>query len=149
MTQNLYRLWIVLLIVSGGIALWFIGTALVGIWKYTLLTAQAPTQIMNWNVREISSSRFAIEAEYQFKVNALSYRGKTLFESPHFLNQFAAENYLKTLPTKDWKTWYRAKDPMSSSLERIFPQKKCLQALLTLGVFLYFYFARGMLSRNL
>lgn len=147
MNQNLFRLWLVLLMISGAIALWFTASALHGIVKYSLLNAHTLAQVTHWQVRELGSSRFAIEAEYQFQVNETSYRGKTKFEKPQFLNRFAAENHIAALGPTSWKTWYRERNPSRSSLEREFPQKNCLQALLTLGVFAYFFFARSMVSR--
>jgi hypothetical protein len=147
MNQNLYRLWVVLLATSGAIALWFSGLALVGVFRFSLLNDHTSAEITHWQVRELSSSRFAIEADYQFKVKEVTYHGKTKFDKPQFLNRFAAENYIATLGSRSWKTWYRESNPARSSLEREFPKKNCLHALLTIGVFAYFFFARGMVSR--
>jgi hypothetical protein len=147
MTQNLYKLWVVLLIVSVGIALWFSGTALLDLWKFARLNAQAPATVTKWEIRDLSSSRFAVEAEFLYEVNGTLYSGKTVFESHRFLNRFAAENHVKLLQVRSWQTWYRESNPSLSSLEREFPQKQCLQALLTIGVFTYFYFARNLFSR--
>lgn len=149
MNLNLYRLWVVLLAISGAIALWFSALAVMGILKFSLLNAQATAEIMQWKVQEISSSRFAVEADYQFKVEDNVYHGKTKFDHPQFLNRFAAENYIANQDSKSWKTWYRDTNPARSDLEREFPQKSCLQALLTVGVFAYFFFARSMVSRVL
>jgi hypothetical protein len=147
MNQKLYRLWVVLLAVSGAIALWFSGIALSGAWKFSHLNSQTAAEVLSWQVRELGSSRFSIEADYQFHVDGQPFMGKTEFESLQFLNRYAAENYIKNLGAKTWKTWYKDSNPTRSSLEKEFPQKKIVQALLTLGVFVYFYFARGMLSR--
>jgi len=147
MTQNFYKLWLILLVISGAIALWFSGIATGGMWKFFYLNAQSPVKILNWQVQELSSSRFALEAEYQFEINHAVYEGKTIFERPQFLNRFAAENYMKINGSKSWVTWYRSGNPACNSLEKEFPRKQCLQALLTLGVFVYFFFARGMVLR--
>jgi hypothetical protein len=147
MTKNLYHLWWALLLISGGIALWFSGNALLGFWKFIQLDTQTSAQIFQWEIRDLSSSRFAIEASYRYEVQGRTYKGKTMFESPLFLNRYAAENYLKTLEAKGWRTWYKKRSPAFSSLEKEFPQKKCVQALVTVGVFAYFYFARSMFSR--
>lgn len=147
MHQNLYRLWVALLAISGGIALWFLSVALMGVFKFSLLNSHGFAEVTRWQVRELSSSRFAIEADYEFKVKDAVYTGKTKFEKPQFLNRFVAENYIASIGSKPWKVWYRESNPMRSNLEREFPQKDCLQALVTLGVFAYFYFARSLLSR--
>jgi hypothetical protein len=147
MTRNLYRLWVTLLVVSGVIALWFSEIAAVGMWKFFRFNAQVPAKVLNWQVKELSSSRFAVEAEYRFEVNGDSYSGKTIFKNPQFLNRFAAENYMKINGAKSRETWYRPGNPKHNTLEKEFPQKQCLQALLTLGVFIYFFFARSMVLR--
>ncbi len=146
MTQ-IYKLWLVLLVLSGGIALWFSGMALAGAWNFTRLNAQTPATVFKWDIQDLSSSRFAIIGEYQYEVNGAAFTGKTVFESPQFLNRFAAENYVRLIQNEPWQAWYTESKPVFSSLEREFPQKQCLQALLTLGVFVYFYFARSMLSK--
>jgi hypothetical protein len=147
MAQNLHRLWVVLLVISGGIVVWFSSIAAGGMWKYFRLNAQVPVKILKWEVQELSSSRFALEAHYRYDVRDVPYEGKTVFESPQFLNRFAAENYMKIHGSKWWQTWYSASRPGYSSLEKKFPKKECSQALLTLGVFVYFFFTRGMLMR--
>jgi hypothetical protein len=147
MGKNLYRLWVVLLVVTGAIALWFSCSAAVASWKFVRLNAMAPAKVLHWEVKSLSSSRFAIAADYQFEVDGAIWSGKTVFEHPQFLNRYAAENQIRQLKSNSWETWYKKGNPEISSLEREFPQKSCLQALLTLGVFSYFYFARNMLTR--
>ena len=147
--KHLYRLWVTLLVLSGAIALWFSGNALVGVWNYARLNAKTSAEVIHWQVRELSPSHFSLEADYQFTVQGVVYRGKTIFETPRFLNRYAAESYVITLDAKRWRMWYKQSDPTYSSMEREFPKKNCLQALLTVGVFAYFYFARNMLSKLL
>lgn len=147
LSRNFYRLWVVLLVVSGAIALWFVMMAGSSAWKYVRLTAKAPINAVKWQVKEMTSSRYAMEGDYQFEVDGKKYFGKTILEKPQFLNRFAAENYLAIQGSKSWETWYQKSDPKCNSLERNFPKKKCLQALLTLGVFLYFFFAKTLVMK--
>ena len=147
MSRNFYRLWVVLIVISSVIGLWFSGTAAKELWNFFQLNAKTTVKILNWQVREITSSRFAMEAEYQFEIKGETYSGKTIFKKPQFLNRFAAENYMRLHGSKRWETWYRTGNPSCNSLEKQFPQKQCLQALLTLGVFTYFFFVRGMVLR--
>lgn len=147
MTQNFYKLWVVLLLISGGIALWFSGIAAMGFWTFSRLDAKGSAKILHWEIQQASASCFVIVADYCYEVKGKSYVGKTFFESPRFLNRFTAENYVKAIESKRWDAWYSKTSPHFSSLEKEFPQKQCLQALLTVGVFAYFYFSRSMLSR--
>ncbi|MGC2594696.1 MAG: hypothetical protein WA347_00270 [Rhabdochlamydiaceae bacterium] len=145
--RNFYRLWVILLVISGGIALWFSGAAMPGMWKFFRLNAQVSAKVLNWQIQELSSSRFVLKADYQFDASGTTYFSHTIFERPQFLNRFAAENYMRANGSKAWEAWYRMGVPTCSSLEREFPKKQCLQALLTIGVFFYFFFARGMVQR--
>lgn len=147
MSRNLYKVWLTLLLISGGIAAWFSVAAGAKIWKYSRLNATVPATVTQWEIRDLPSSRFAVVADYRFEIEHVAYQGETIFEYPQFLNRFAAENYLKQLRVSDWKAWYRKSSPSLSSLEKELPQKECLQAILTVGVFAYFYFARSMLAR--
>lgn len=147
MAQRLYKFWVVLLALSGGIALWFSAIALSGLWNFTRMNEHSIASVSNWEVLDLPSSRFAIAADYRYEVKGKAYNGKTIFENPRFLNRFAAENYVKMMDAQTWKVWYRKGRPSFSSLEKEFPQKQCLQALLTVGVFAYFYFARSMVSK--
>ncbi len=147
MSQKLYRLWVALLVISGGIALWFASVASIRVVKFSLYNAHSSAEVVKWQVHEVSASRFAVEAEYHFSVKGIAYGGKTKFEKPQFLNRFAAENYIANIGSKSWKMWYRESNPQYSSLEREFPRKHCLQAFLTLGVFVYFFFARTMVTK--
>ncbi len=147
MQKNLYRFWVVLLVASGLIALWFSGSAAANLWKYFRLNVQTSAEVLQWRVQELSSSRFAIQAEYQFKLNGKTYTGETIFENPQFLNSFAAENYMRINGSKNWETWYCSSKPSYNCLEKKFPKKKCLQALLTIGVFFYFFFARSFVTK--
>jgi hypothetical protein len=147
MNQNFYKVWVLMLVVSGGIALWFASGAIRGLWKFTYLDAKTSATVSKIEILDLSSSRFAIEADYTYQVQGVTYSGKTLFDTPRFLNHYAAENYVKAVETRPWETWYHKKTPSFSSLERDFPEKQCLQALITVGVFAYFYIARSMLSR--
>lgn len=141
------KLWIALLVLSSGVALWFVSVAGIGIWKYISLSKQAPATLTQVEVCELSSSRFAVVAQFYYTVGQETCHGKTIFERPQFMNHFAAEHYAKLLSGKVWKAWYQPSHPCIASLERHFPQKACLHALLTLGVFIYFYFAKGLLAR--
>jgi hypothetical protein len=146
-TRKLYQLWITLLVISGGIALWFSGVAASAFWQFFKLNESAPAIVLRWEIKDLSSSCFAPQAEFEYEVEGVGYSGKTIFRSPQFPNRFAAENHIKTLQAQRWRVWYQESTPSVSSLEKEFPRREFLQALLTVGVFAYFYFARSLLPR--
>ena len=147
MLQKLYRLWVALLIFSGLMALFFFCVALAQMWRFVSLNEQTTAHIVHAKVKKRSSSRFAIEEEYSYQVGSTTYSGKTIFEKPQFLNRFTAENALLLCSNKQHVVYYMKRNPALSSLENPFPHKRCLQALITLGVFIYFYFARDLLFK--
>jgi hypothetical protein len=58
------------------------------------------------------------------------------------LNRLSAEQQIKILSRQLWKTWYQPGDPKNSTLHKVFPAKKCLYALMAVGVSLYFLYIR-------
>ena len=148
MMQKLYRLWVVLMLISVGVSLVFFARALAGVWQFLSLSEQTPARHVELEVQEVSSSRFAIAARYVYDVGGVTYKGKTVFENPLFLHRMAAENYQVWMKHKPRTVCYMQRNPALSSLEHPFPYKRCLQSLVTMGVFLYFYFARGLLLRQ-
>jgi hypothetical protein len=145
--NNIYRIWVVLLMISGLIALWFSGKALTEMWVYSRLDSATAAKTIRWDVREMGSSRFQIEATFYYEVKGLELENTTLFASHQYLNRYAAEQEIKGSADKAWNVWYQKNNPSFSSLEKEFPVKKSLHALLTIGVFVYFFFARGLMLR--
>jgi hypothetical protein len=144
----MYKLWIVLICITGAIALWFLSHALYDLNHYWKLGPTIPVEITQWKIQEISSSRFGIEALYSYEVNGKRYEGKTFFNKPIYLNPYAAEADLKKWQAHSWQAWYQKSHPEISSLQRNFPAKTMIHALLTLGVFVYFYLVREMSSKK-
>lgn len=150
MPSNLVnKLWCLLVLISGGIALWFSVMALWGAWKYIELDAKAAAKINGMQVEEKGSSCFILRAQYSYKANQKLYSGETRFSNPCYLNRAHAEDDLKKMQGFSWEVWYKNSDPSISSLQRNFPFKTCIYAILTLGVFIYFFILRYFtLSRS-
>ncbi|MES2122514.1 MAG: hypothetical protein V4492_07025 [Chlamydiota bacterium] len=149
MEKRLYRLWIVLLAVTGGIACWFSATAAREAWGYFSLNGTAVATISDVEIRELSSSRYALKASYQYSIGGVQHTVESVLKYPQFLNRFTAENELASWRGKQCKVYYKKTSPQFSRLEKEFPRKPCLHALLTLGVLAYFYSLRGLFSRLL
>lgn len=142
------RLWVVLVVISSAVALWFSAQAASALWNYSRLDSTAIAQIEQWGVAPISSSEFAIEAKYFFlSKKGERFFGKTIFKKPYFLNEPSARATIKGLKNRSWTVWYNSKNPTISSLQKIFPFQACIQAFLTVVVTLYFVVIRGYLIR--
>lgn len=146
MEKQLYRLWIVLLAVTGGIACWFVAVASMGLWNYFSMSETALATITHVQIKELSSSRFALETAYQYTVKGTEYSVQTVLRSPQFLNRFTAENELPAWKGRQCRVFYQKKNPKKSRLEKSFPTKQCLHAILTCGVLGYFYISRHLFS---
>lgn len=131
-----------LTLLSGGIALYFLVIALFHLGGYFSLEARAPATVQQWSVIKKSSSAFAIEAVYTFEAQGKTVTGQTIFSKPHHLNHPSAERHIEIFSTRPWSVWYSPQDPMHSSLEKTFPTKKLVYALMALGVFGYFLYVR-------
>ena len=147
MIKRLLQLRIVLLVITGSIACWFISQAVKGSFTYIQLNTQTPAEHLKWEIKMLSASHYKLSANYRYSVDGQEFNGQTTFSSPAYLNYYAAENDLKTKQNNAYTVWFHAKDPTISSLQKRFPKKESTNALLTLGVFIYFYFVRGLLER--
>ncbi len=146
MIKRLLWLWVVLLSITGLITCWFAFLAIGEGWTYFRLDAQVPARVKNWDIKMISSSHYALQAAYRYSVNGQEFTGESLLSSPSYPNQYAAEIDLKTRQSEKINVWYQKRHPAFSSLQKRFPKKELTNAILTFGVFVYFYFARGLLS---
>lgn len=146
MIKRLLWLRVVLLSITGLITCWFAVLAIDEGWTYLRLDARVPARVQKWDIKMISSSHYALLARYRYSVNGQEFTGETLLSSPRYPNQYAAEIDLKTRQSEEISVWYQKRHPAFSSLQKRFPKKELINAILTFGVFIYFYFARGLLS---
>lgn len=147
MSQSFQRLCQVLLWLSGCIALAFSYLAAKQIYFYSQLDETSVVTKIDWNVKRLPSSRYALEGTYTYVICSHEYQGICLLKSPLFLNRFAAENQKKEWKLKSWRVWFSKKNYNISSLEKEFPSKALLHALLTFGVFAYFYFMKELVQK--
>jgi hypothetical protein len=127
----------ILIMLSAAVGLWFTTGALSDLWHYWRLDHKAAAQVTAWKVIELSPSEFALRANYRFVVNAKERKGKTIFQTT-YLNYPSAEKSIEHYKKDHFQVWYNAKNPKISSLQKEFPAKKCLRALASLGVMIYF-----------
>ncbi len=103
--------------------------------------------LMDWKVVEKDSSSFALLVSYKFLDEGKEVEGAIELAKPYFFNVPSAINAIETLSKKDWDVFYRKADPKKNSLQKFFPFKSCIQAILTLGVLVYFVVLRKMVRR--
>lgn len=148
MIKRLLQFWVVLLVVSGLITCWFAGQVGMRGYRYIKLNAQASVEVLKWDVKMVSTSHYALHAVYRYVVDDREFISETVFSSPSYPNQFAATLDLKSWQSKEFKGWYQKNNPTFSSLEKKFPKKELINLGVAFGVFLYFYFAKSLLSNK-
>jgi hypothetical protein len=148
MVKRLLRLWVILLAITGLITCWFTVLAIGKAWIFFLLDSQVQARVHKWEIKAISSSHYALHATYGYSINGQEFTGQTLFSSPRYPNNYAAASGLKIKQEEDIQAWYQKRNPAFSSLQKKFPKKELTNAILTFGVFVYFYFARGLLTSS-
>ena len=109
-------------------------------YDYQLLNRSSKAEILCWTPISRSASDYTVMASYKYSDGKENFEGKTAFKKLRFLNQYAASAQIKEFEKESWKVYYNAKLPQISSLQKLFPFKAFIDAILVFGVFLYFIF---------
>lgn len=132
-------IWRILLIVAAALMLWSLGTALFPLWNYLRLNALVPVKIENWVIEPVKSE-YALVAYFTYEFKGKTYKNRTKFQKPYYLNRYAAEDAVKNNKQKSLRAWIDTDNPQISSLEKPFPFLKILYSIMTVGVMLYFIY---------
>jgi hypothetical protein len=130
--------WGILLLIIVLCALWFIVKAGMGIYRYTQLTMQVPVVIERWEIKEIKSDQFEVRAYYSFKYQGREYQGSGRI-GDLYPNPWAASHAKEQFYRGSWRAWFNPKHPDHSLLEKKFPLKRMLSAVILVGLFIYFF----------
>lgn len=141
LTKN--SIYILLIGVSALLSLYFWGVSARVFLSNRALSAQLPARVIQWEVEEIGTDRYAVAAHYTFEIAEKVYRGNTLFSQPAYPNPASAITALKEQASKsDWTAWYSPSNPTKSTLEKFFPQGLLFRAIVSSAVLLYFVLFR-------
>lgn len=131
-------IWLCFLSLIMGAVGWFTLKTLYAVYLYMSLDAATPVESIKWQVDRLNEDRFAVKAEYMFRVKAQTYQGDTTFKNDIYWNPWTAEDALKVYSQKEWTVWYSSRDPHYSSLQKNFPLKESISAIILWVVFMYF-----------
>ena len=107
---------------------------------YLALNAQTQGKVERFSVKKLKEDAYGIEAHYTYRVDGVSYQDHKVLTHPIFLNATSANMHLtRYWKEQDWSVWYNTNHPEVSSLQKLFPIKKLVSFLISLGVFLYFF----------
>jgi len=144
--KRFLQLRFILLFLTGLIALYFIAEVLSSGYQYVRLNERTRAQNVVWEVQMRSVSHYVLAAHYTYHVDGQEFTGMTRFKTPFYFNYYAAEREMRARQAEKFIAWYQKKHPTFSSLQKKFPKKECIYALLTCSVFVYFYLARSLLK---
>jgi len=146
MLKRFLKLRFILLSLTGVIALCFAVQAVrLGV-QCVRLDSRTNAESVVWEVVMRSASHYILAARYTYHVNGQEYQGRTECKTPFYFNYYAAVREMKARESEGFFTWYQKSRPSFASLQKQFPKKECIYAVLTFGVFLYFYLARSLLK---
>lgn len=131
------RFWLAFLAVVLLCSAWYTGKALYYYYNYKQLSEQTTPTSLEWRVVAHSDEDFTLDTDYTFKVHNEVFAGTTSWERS-YLSEWAAHQEIQELSHQVWKVWYSSKNPHISSLQKNFPFKESISALLLWGLFLYF-----------
>ena len=133
------RYYIAFMLILALIVLGYTGTALWRWYGYIRLSQQTKAESVEWSVVERDSSSFVMNGKYQFLVNGTQFQGDTDFSDDIYLNLWSAEQAKDRYQSKSWNVWFQPSNPHYSSLQKKFPLKECLSAVVMWGLLLYFF----------
>ena len=134
-------LWILLLIITGALALWRGTVGATKLWNYEKLSTSVPGHVHQIEVVP-KGSKYALQAVYAYGYEGKTYTKKMLLEKPYHLNRASAESAVKQLKGMDWQVYLDPKAPHFSSLESQFPIRAVVYGVCLVGVFIYFVYMR-------
>ena len=84
-------------------------------YTYYSLSERASARVLEWEIEEITKSKYAIAAVYEFEAQDKVMMGRTLFTRPYFPNYYSAEINLEEWQSYGWDVWYQVKHPKKST----------------------------------
>jgi len=134
--------WRILFIITAGAILWFSAKFSFEIYRYARIDSLTRTESIDWAVREIGDSKFALMATFVYKVGESVFEKSLVLESPIYPNEYLASDAIRSRGSSPWRVYYNGKNPAISDLQRNFPFLTMVQLILALGVLVYFIWLR-------
>lgn len=130
--------WIALLFLIFGIAIWFSAKTTRSVLDYLRLKEQVPVQIESWHIEEVKSGRFALFAQFSYAYKENAYQVKRSV-GPLYPNKWAAEQGKERWQERQLTVWVDPKNPQKTvSFVKKFPYKTTISTGILLVLLLYF-----------
>ncbi len=131
-------IWIGFLLIVVGVALWFVVKTGYDVYSYFQLNTQVPIKIEKWSVQEVKADQFLVNVHYSYDYQGKSYTGVGSIGSK-YPNPWAANRAQQQFVKQEWSIWIHPKHPEKGMLEKKFPYKTAISALVLLGLTIYFF----------
>lgn len=114
--------------------------------RYYSFDRQVIPDSLTWSSKAINDELWRVQADYSFTVEGKPYSGTDSFLGERYRNPYAAELGIENLKKEHQSVWYAPQNPADSTLEKFFPTKKIVYALITLGLIFYavWFTSRGL-----
>lgn len=122
-----------------GMILWaiYIFPLAVQLTHYASYTHRVAPDALEWTTLPIHDELFRPVAHFQYTVNGQKYDGREVFQGGLYRTPYAAEVAIKTINSHHPNVWYAPSNPSLASIEKFFPFKKVLYAVVTLLLVTY------------
>ncbi len=126
-----------LLLLLSAFVLWWTYDAIYLTFRYYALSASTTVVITEVNTIKKDEDDYRLEIEYLYIAGENSYK-KTQIMPSSYLNLFAVQKAIDELKNKNLPLYFNPRDPNQASLERVFPLKQCLYAIIMISILCYF-----------
>jgi hypothetical protein len=130
------------------LTLWRGGRALFDVWGFLRLDTQVECEVKNYSVKELSRSKYALQATCVYPFAEKEWTKSVLLPPPYFPNRYAAEEAVGAKQLTKTKLWIDSSHPSHVALERKFPWRSCLYAAVCLGILLYFIYITQVFGKE-
>ncbi len=134
-SNALYRAFLLAVLL---ITFWYTGVAIYRYYHYTQLKSRVHLTSSEWKVHEKAEDEFYLETHYAFTDGLKQYEGEASWPQEFYRNSWAAEKDIPYFKNKYAMVWYNPHNPHISSLQKRFPLKEALSAIVLWGLLVYF-----------
>lgn len=131
-------MWLVLLVVVAGVALWFVGKASWQLYHYWRLNKWIAPQETTLSVQEFDND-YAVVIKYSFEIGEQTYNKEEIVGNNVYRNPWIPQTFIDDLEHKsNWKVWYNSNNINDATINKIFPTRSVVYAAVVLGILAYF-----------
>lgn len=141
------NIWLVFFALTGLITCFLGGRFIYNYYNHYVMSGKASAHVLEWEIEEITKSKYAIAAVYEFEVNGEVHTGRTFFTKPYFPNYYSAEINLEKWQACSWDVWYHPKNMNKSTMQHLFPYKQGVHFLLSMCITGYFLWLNFYIRR--